>query len=264
MNNTRKPIGLAPAVERINNTCRSADMFYRCGLKPPHYIFNIDKGNGQTTLTEFIANSYNEAHIRHFGGLDLYLEYHLDGSMKQMKKIFAEIGSSAVYTNTYEGVIAIDIGELANFINEEQIDFFLNEIKKTGREATYLFYVSSKTSRNVLSLISRIKTEIENTEYIEISPYSEDEIEGIMKNLLEQSGVCLKDNKGVNKKIHDVICGEEIRNVKAVQSLRDRLLSYVDYSGFIPKMGLEEFENYQMHMSKDMEVKDNEKRQMGK
>lgn len=264
MNSTRQPIGLTPVVERINNTCRNADMFCRCGLKPPHYIFNLDKGNGQTTLTEFIANSYNEAHIRHFGGLDLYLEYHLDGSMKQMKKIFAEIGSSAVYTNKYEGVIAIDIGELANFINEEQIDFFVNEIKKTGPEATYLFYVPSKTSRNVLSLISKIKDEIENTDYIEISPYSEDEIERIMKNLLEQSGVCLKDSKSVKKRIYDVICREEIRNVNAAQRLRDRLLSYVDYSGFIPRMGSKELENYQIHMRKDMEVKDNEKRQMGK
>ena len=108
-NHTKIPIGLANAVAAIKKNIDQAHIYHRCGLKPPHYIINLDAGNGQTTLTEYIATSYADYGVRHFGGLDMFLEYTLDGSMEQLKKVFADIRACAVYTNEYEGVIAMDI-----------------------------------------------------------------------------------------------------------------------------------------------------------
>ena len=89
-NHTKIPIGLAGAVAAIKKNIDQAHIYHRCGLKPPHYIINLDAGNGQTTLTEYIATSYADYGVRHFGGLDMFLEYTLDGSMEQLKKVFAD------------------------------------------------------------------------------------------------------------------------------------------------------------------------------
>ena len=64
--------------------------------------------------------------------LDLFLEYTLDGTLPQMRQVFADIDACAVYTNGFEGVVAVDITALSEYAEEEQAAFFLEGIEKVG------------------------------------------------------------------------------------------------------------------------------------
>lgn len=263
MTNIQKPIGLGTAVSAICNTCKHSDMFYRCGITPSHYIFNLDSGNGQTTLTEYIANMYYEAKVRRFGGLDLFLEYKLDGSMGQLKKMFANIESCAIYTNKFEGIVAIDISELANYINEAQVDYFLKGINETGTHATLILYVPSKQNKNTANLINKVTDSIENIEYIDIRPYTTREIVDVVKELLGKSGICIRDINEVEDKFGTFVLSEEIKDIKSAQALCMRLIRHADFSSFTPKLGLVEVNNYQESVKGSQEEVIHEKRTLG-
>ena len=185
-NHTKIPIGLAEAVAAIKKNIDQAHIYHRCGLKPPHYIINLDAGDGQTTLTEYIATSYADYGVRHFGGLDMFLEYTLDGSMEQLKKVFADVRACAVYTNEYEGVIAMDISKLVNHVNETQLDVFISEISKISSSATLVLFVPSTMNRNVATLMGRIREALDDVEILNIKPYIPEDLVEIIKGISSQ------------------------------------------------------------------------------
>ena len=94
------PAGANELVVAISSLCEEKNAYKHCGIKPPHYVVSLDAGNGQTTVVRYIADVMLNNDIRSFRGMDQYLEYRLDGSMDQLKQVFGDIGSCAVYTNS--------------------------------------------------------------------------------------------------------------------------------------------------------------------
>lgn len=108
--------------------------------------------------------------------MDLFLEYMLDGTMPQLKQIFGDIRTCAVYTNSFEGVVAIDITALSKYANEAQAEFFLEEIKKVCRTATVILYTGGTPSRGVPSVVEKLKTAVRNVSIIHLDTYTPDEL----------------------------------------------------------------------------------------
>ena len=89
--------------------------------------------------------------------------------------MFADIISSAVYTNEFEGVIAMDIALLASKVNEAQMTYFLNEIKRISKHATLIFFVSEVNSRNQILMIKKIRAVVEKINYFPVKSYDSTE-----------------------------------------------------------------------------------------
>lgn len=242
-NITKIPIGLKSAVNAIQETIEQAHIYHRCGLIPPHYIINLDAGNGQTTLTEYIAESYASHGVRHFGGLDMFLEYTLDGSMEQLKKIFADIRACAVYTNEFEGVISMDIAKLASHVNEAQLDVFIQEISKISSYATFVFYIPATMNRNIASLVGKIREVLDDVVMVNVKPYSVEELVEIVKGMITDAGVIIEDSSELDKYLLNYVEAEHINNVKAAKKLSQMMVKNANFEGFLPRLSYSDFEN---------------------
>lgn len=236
INNIQPPIGLQAAVVGVQKIVEQAPTFYQCGLQPPHFIIPLDAGNGQTILTEYIAASYANAGVRSFGGLDLFLEYSLNGSLDQMKKVFADIRSCAVYTNEYEGVVAMDIARLADHINETQIDLFIHEIAKLSASATFIFYIPSTMSRNMAALIAMLHETLDDVELLRIKPYSTEELAQLVKRFITEAGIMLEDTSQTDQALMNAVVSEHIANIKTAKRFSHVLIKRADFSGFLPRL----------------------------
>ena len=255
-NHTKIPIGLAGAVAAIKKNIDQAHIYHRCGLKPPHYIINLDAGNGQTTLTEYIATSYADYGVRHFGGLDMFLEYTLDGSMEQLKKVFADIKACAVYTNEYEGVIAMDISKLANHVNETQLDVFVGEITKISSSATLVLFVPSAMNRNVATLVWRIRDALDDVEILDIKPYTPEDLVEIIKGMITDAGVVIDESIELDKFLLNAVIDEHVSNVKSAKRFSQIMIKNANFDGFLPKLGIVEIEKtFSVGVSEKKEVK---------
>ena len=94
------PVGAEEIVSVLAEMCANNAVHKHCGIAPPQFVINLDAGNGQTTITRYISETLLKNEIRHFGGMDLFLEYTLDGTMPQLKQVFGDIRTCAVYTNS--------------------------------------------------------------------------------------------------------------------------------------------------------------------
>lgn len=236
---SRVPIGLDEMVERIQKICSKSNVYRYCNVKTGHYIVNLDAGNGQTTLTDYISDVFYENKIRHFGGLDLFLEYKLDGTMAQLRQVFQDISDHAVYMNEFSGVISMDITGLASHINEAQVEVFLSGIGKLQQNATMIFYVPSSMNRNILLLVRKICAGIDDIEMVHISPYTAWQMVEIVKKEIEEMGVELEDTREADEAIFQSMERNEVSTAKESVRLAEKMVKEAEFLQFIPVLTVE-------------------------
>jgi len=229
------PVGTAELIEVLSDVCRNRDSFRQCGLTPPHYIVTLDAGNGQTTLVRYITDTMFSNQIRRFGGLDQYLEYKLDGSLDNIKQMFSDIQACAVYTNDYEGVIAIDICALAPHVNE-QGEFFVSEISKYSKNATLIFFVGNQPSRGTLQLVEKLKNAISGIKFINMQPYSTIELTEIALREIDERGVLMEDSCEFRDLLKDIVEINQCKIVKDITRLAEKIIKEADFSEYLPKL----------------------------
>ena len=234
-NNVYTPVGLEPLVSKIQNICVCSDVYHRCGLKPNHYLINLDPGNGHSTVATYVSDAFHEYGIRHFGGLDLFLEYTLDGSMAQLRQVLNDIKACAVYTNEYEGVIALDISGLAAHLNETQVSMFLKELPAIAEHATLILYVPSKLNRNIAQLIDKVSAVLgESLDVISIEAYTEDNLVTIIKELINEAGVDLEETDDINDCILSAIRLTGSTTLKDAKQLVQTMVKNACFEHFVP------------------------------
>ena len=102
-------VGLESLKTAMSEIVSKADAYRKGGTKVPHVVMNLTHENGQSIVANYITSVLYENRLRKFCGLDILLEYRVDGNLRKMKRIFEEIASNAVYTNEYDGVVALEI-----------------------------------------------------------------------------------------------------------------------------------------------------------
>lgn len=234
-NHVHPPVGLGPLVSRIEAICASAAGFRRCGAKPDHYLLNLDVGNGQTKVAEYVSSAFRTYGIRHFGGLDDFLEYHLDGTMVQLKQVLGDIKNCAIYTNAYEGVVAMDISGLAAHLNEAQTALFLKELPAIGEHATLLLFVPTRINRNMALLVDKVCAVLGNQlKVLQLPPYTEENLVEIIKGLLEEAGVNLEDDGNLDECLLSAVRSAGAVTVSDAKQLVQLLVKNADFEQFIP------------------------------
>lgn len=228
-------IGLEDLAARVNDICAHAEMFRRGGLTPDHFIVNLDAGNGQTTVAAFVSEMFSAHHIRPFGGLDMFLEYRLDGTMEQLRDVLADIRACAVYTNDYEGVIAMDVAGLAARVGEAQTALFLEQIAAIGEHATFVFFVPSVIRQNTAALIKKICAALKNVEVIHAKPYTCEHLAGILKKMLAESGIALEGGD-MDECLAQIVRDADALSVPDIRQLARSLVRCADYALPVPRL----------------------------
>lgn len=230
------PVGVEEIITVLADVCENSAAHKHCGIAPPHFVINLDAGNGQTTITRFITDTLSKCEIRHFGGMDAFLEYTLDGTMQQLKQIFCDIRTCAVYTNSFEGVIAIDIKALSKCANEEQADFFLKELKDVCRTATVIMYTGGIPSRGEMSIVDKFKTAVRNITTIHLDAYTPDELAYIAESLLDDYGVVAEGTDEFHDALCELMIVEKCQTVKDIITIMEHAVKKADYSDFVPTL----------------------------
>lgn len=245
MNNefSTTPVGAEEVVFALAEVCANGTAHKHCSIAPPHFVINLDAGNGQTTITKYITETLSRNEIRHFGGMDLFLEYMLDGTMPQLKQVFGDIRTCAVYTNNFEGVVAIDITALSKYANEAQAEFFLEEIKKVCRTATVILYTGGTPSRGVLSVVDKLKAAVRNVSVIHLDTYTPDELACIAERLLDEYGVSVDVSDEFHNALREVVTLEACRTVKDTMAVTERAVKMADFSGYMPTLSAKQLKS---------------------
>ncbi len=231
-----KLVGLEDLKNQMSEIVRKADAYKKGGAQVPHVVMNLTHDNGQSIVADYIATVLYENDLRKFCGLDTLLEYRLDGSLRQMKQVFEDIASNAVYTNEYEGVIAVDISSLSEFINEFQVDYFVEHIGMVSQNATVIIYYDASLGKRMQFIKERVVQAIGNHIDVIVSPYSQKEYSEIIVQNIRERGIEVESEE----ELETIICGVfdqyHVTNAKQAVAVAEDLIFCVDYSGFTPKI----------------------------
>lgn len=213
---------------------------YKKGMAPvPNLVMNLTRNNGQSFVADYIASVLYENKLRDFCGLDTLLEYKVDGSLKQMKRIFEDISSNAVYTNEYKGVVAIDVTALSGFTDESQVDYFMEHIKMVALNATVIIFYDDSLGKRMTVVKEKIIEAVGNCVDISLSPYSQKDYTEIILENLEGRGIEIDECDDFENALCRIVDERLISTAKQAVGIVDELMFCVDYSGLRPKISLE-------------------------
>ena len=238
-------IGMESIKKEMKKIVEQIDSYRIEGVKVPHIIANLTPKNGQTYVAEYITSVLQMYKLRKFCGLDALLEYKLDGTLKNAKHVIEDISKNAVYTNEFEGVVAVDVTALSGFVNENQVDFFVNHIAKIGENATVIIYYNDKRGKCMEAITGKICNVIGKYVNIHVTPYSIQEFSVIVVECLRERKIDIEE---VEKELRNLICwlinNRNISNAKEAAEIAEELLFYVDYKENIPKINIRRAANY--------------------
>ena len=241
-----KLVGLEDLKNTMSEIVSKADAYKKGGAQIPHMVMNLTHDNGQSIVADYITSVLYENNLRKFCGLDILLEYRVDGSLKQMKQIFEDISSNAVYTNEYEGVVAIDISALSEYINEFQVDYFVKNIGSVSQTATVIIYYDESIGKRMQLIMERVVEAMGNCIDVSVAPYSaKDYSEIVVQNIIER-GIEV-DTEEMEDILCKVVKKYHVASAKQAVAVAEDLVFCADYSSFTPridsKMVSEHFSN---------------------
>lgn len=233
-----KIVGLESLKEEMQNIVKMEKVYQKGGLKIPHFIINMSKNNGQSSVADYIATVLKTHKLRKFCALDMLLEYRLDGTMKDLKQMFEDISANAVYTNDYEGVISIDVSALAEVVNEIQIDYFLKHIQDVARHATMIIFYDAELGKRVEIVKNKICTVLDYCIQIQIHSYSEQEYAKIIVQRMKDLGIEIQRENELEEILCFIVKDKNVSNIKDALAVTDNLIYCADYNSEVPKIDI--------------------------
>mgnify|MGYP000968565652 CR=1 FL=1 len=239
-----KIVGLEAVKNEMNKIISQADAYRKGGAKVPHMVINLTKDNGQSYVAAYIASVLYGYKLRKFCGLDMILEYRPDGTLKNVRQVFEDIIGNAVYTNEFEGVVAIDVSQFFEYVNEYQMDFFVEQISIVAKSATVIIYYNDNLGRRMEVVKRRICDALGNYIMIQVEAYSTEEFYEIVVDNIKKRGIIIESEDTLKKIIYDVMDKRHIANVKEAVTLAENLAFCTDYSGCVPRIDISKACNF--------------------
>ena len=231
-----KLVGLEDLKNSMSEIISKADAYKKGGAQVPHVVMNLTHDNGQSIVADYITSVLYENNLRRFCGLDILLEYRVDGSLKQLRQIFEDIEGNAVYTNEYEGVVAVDISALSEYINEYQVDYFVEHIEQVARNATVIIYYDASLGKRMQLIKDRVVDAIGNCIDVPVVPYSQKEYsEIVVQNILDR-GIEVDIGEELENILCRVVDKYHVTSAKQAVAVAENLVFCADYSEFTPRI----------------------------
>ena len=256
-NSNEMPIGLKEAVDAITDMGEKCRQYYKhCGVTPPPILIDLAKKNGQTTLTRFYSRVLKSTYGLPSGGVDDYLEFVANGNMRTLKEIKRKLVQAAVYTNTYRGVVSFEITDLADYINESQIDYFLQDVLLSAHDASVLFFIAPDKQHKMTEFIGKLRETMGDLRVIHVSPYTDSEFAEIVMNNALKLGITLDLGEGdtFKESVVDVVQRLKVQSAKDTELVAKKLSEYADYSGYRPVFDVKHMNNACRELSCESEV----------
>lgn len=238
-------VGLKELKRQLETIEEKADVYRKGGAKVPNIVMNLTCGNGQSIVADYITSALYENNLRKFCGLDNMLEYRFDGTLKQMKQVFEDIASNAVYTNEYEGVVAVDISALAGYINEFQIEYFIEKIVDISQNATLIVYYDASIGKRMQIVKDRTIMAIGNNCIdIFVKPYSFKEYSEMIVQDIREKGIEIECEKELKIALCKVLEKHPVKNAKQAAAVANDLAFCVDYGSFTSRINVNRLNEY--------------------
>ncbi len=231
---SKRLVGFYNLKELLAELKKEERAYQVCRLPLPHLLMELERGNGQTYLTEYITQFFAENDLRSFGSMDNYLEYQLDGSLKQIHQMFMDIRANAVYSPRFEGVIAMDVTALGQVVNEEQMEVFVKEMTSIMYSATVILFLSPKCMNK--QTLKKVLVEKLRIKEIEVLLYSKEDYLRIMALKLRELGVKIHEPQKQKERLLCLVEQSDLYNAGDAVCLAEKLAFKADYSGFVPML----------------------------
>lgn len=239
-----KVVGLEGIKKEMDRITAQAEAYRKGGAKVPNIVVNISKDNGQSYVADYITSVLYEYKLRKFCGLDMILEYRLDGTLKNVKQVFEDIAGNAVYTNKYEGVVAIDVSALSEYVNEFQVDYFVEHIAEVAQSATVIIYYSEEFGKRMEIVKDRICKTLGNHIAIHVEPYSLKEYSEIAVQSIKERGIDIESEEELENLLCHVVGDKHVSNAKEAVAVAEELAFCADYSGFVPRINIDKVNKF--------------------
>ena len=172
------------------------------------------------------------------------MEYRLDGSLKQIKQVFEDIRSRAVYTNSFCGVVAVDISALSEHVNETQTDYFIEKIGEVADTATVLIFYDDSLGKRIVLIKDRIIEAVGKCIDIQFTAYTVEEYADIVVENLRDRGFSVDYGPEMKMLLCKIIDSENVTTAKQAVSTAESLVFVADYSDFVPRLDSKMLVNY--------------------
>ena len=248
-----KVIGMTGVKTEMNSLVEHADAYTKGGANVPNFYITLDAGNGQTFATEAITDLLVSHRLREFHGLDDFLEYRTDGTLPNIKWIFADIDDNAVYDIGYKGVVAIDVTKLANNQNGYEMKYFEDNLAMVSKTATIILFCSKSMGLKGDKLRERLREVIgrDRVKVIEEYEYSSSDYAQMVVQNIKERGIEVPNEEKVIKVLSEVVTDKEVKNAKSAVALAEQLVFYADYSRIIPVLDFGEAKNFKDSFCKE-------------
>lgn len=235
--NFEKPIGMEIFLNELEQMKKHKEAYSRFGVPLPNFCISMDAGDGRTSLVRYYAKFLRHNELCEFSGREPFLEFVLDGSREQMKKVFKTIRDEEGTKNNFQGVIGIDAMKLAGHMGEDIVTDFIDTIRGVSKYASVIFFSPRICTRNEKRFLETVFDAISNMKIVSIPPYTNDDLVLIMKNRLEERGIELEEE--IEDMLLALICSNKICTAKEVSDFAVNLIPHADYSRFVPRLGKE-------------------------
>ena len=248
-------IGMTDVKMKMNKLVEEdADACKRARGRVPDFFITMDAGNGQTFVTEAITDVLASHRLREFHGLDEFLEYRTDGTLSNIKWIFADIDDNAVYDIGYKGVVAIDVTKLANNQNGYEMKYFEEHLAIVSQTATIILFCSKSAGLKGDKLRNRLCDVIgkDKMQVIDEYKYSSNDYARMIVQNIEERGIEVSNVEKVIKVLSEVIRDKEVINAKSAVALAEQLVFFADYSRVIPVLDFGEAKKFKNSFCKEV------------
>lgn len=229
-------VGLNELKAYVRRMVNRPEPYTQGGAKFKDILVNISKGNGQTTITESITEILGDYGIKQYGCREEHLEYRINKGCNNLGRIFETIANSATYLNNYNGVVGIDITALAEYVNEPQMDLFLENMREISKDATIIYYYDEREA-DIEKLKEALKESMGRSMVeIYVKPYSTKDYAEIIKRDIKGREIDFIENDELEAILKVLIDQENVSCISDAVSLADDLVFCVDYKGKIPKL----------------------------
>lgn len=239
-----KLIGLKSILKEIDDISQKSYIYNTHNIKPANIMIRLDRGNGRTTILDYISDVFKQNKIIEFLDPDSFIEITMDGSAAQFRKSECKVKDAAVYDNNYAGIIGIDCIALATHQTEPQYIDFFNFLKKISKYAFIVIFIPEKITKTEEKFINKIDLHISNIKHINAESYSVYELMSIFKQSMHQHNIHLNGYLGEEEDLCNIISINNITTAKEAYNLVNDIIFFAEISDKKLILGKEQINSY--------------------
>lgn len=222
-----KIVGLNAYQETIEIMIKCRDA-YCSGVPLPVIAMDLQRGNGRTLCAQMLYDVLQENGILNTMAISRVIEVKADGSSACLEAIQETLVEETDYTNSYDGVIALDITDLCAHAGECIARKYVELIAQLRKSAVVLLYTDQLDSA-AQRLIRDIRMETGEVQCIHVQPYERMEIAMILIRCLREYHAVLPSEEMLVQMCADLVESEGARTARDALRIAQKLMLEAEY-----------------------------------